>query len=302
MISMNITSPPSSLEQTNFVLEDWGTNLSDSSIEFSFRTCSVAMEANGLGCGCGLEVVFPGLPSSCSTITGPLLGKNEQTKLGESPALEVHEYEAFPRHAANSRTIRDDQKRMKKVLKSCQELKNKAGGTFSNQFTVTHSWREIVRLTFSELASVHTPERVLFEIESSKKSLPASNNTFNGLKQASKSLIHQSPRGIFINQSKYPLEILKKHRLDKCDSIGTPMATKPKLDADLSETPFHQTRYQSMIGSLMYLTSNIPDFVQALTDMFKKALSQERFEYLAGRFGMRCLTPLELEVLANGFA
>ncbi|GKA38254.1 copia protein [Tanacetum coccineum] len=46
--------------------------------------------------------------------------------------------------------------------------------------------------------------------------------------------IHQSTRGIFINQSKYALEILKKHGMDKCDSIGTPMATSPKLDADLS--------------------------------------------------------------------
>ncbi|GJS68862.1 hypothetical protein Tco_0683427 [Tanacetum coccineum] len=61
---MNITSPSSPLEQTNFVLEDWGTSPSDSSIEISFRTCSVAMEANGSGYGCGLELVFPRLPSS----------------------------------------------------------------------------------------------------------------------------------------------------------------------------------------------------------------------------------------------
>ncbi|GJR42776.1 gag-pol polyprotein [Tanacetum coccineum] len=46
--------------------------------------------------------------------------------------------------------------------------------------------------------------------------------------------IHQSPRGIFINQAKYALEILKKHGMEKGQSIGTPMATKPKLDADLS--------------------------------------------------------------------
>ncbi|GJS00894.1 retrovirus-related pol polyprotein from transposon TNT 1-94 [Tanacetum coccineum] len=45
--------------------------------------------------------------------------------------------------------------------------------------------------------------------------------------------IHQSPRGIFINQAKYTLEILKKHGMEKGQSIGTPMATKPKLDADL---------------------------------------------------------------------
>ncbi|GJX45324.1 retrovirus-related pol polyprotein from transposon TNT 1-94 [Tanacetum coccineum] len=73
--------------------------------------------------------------------------------------------------------------------------------------------------------------------------------------------IHQSPRGIFINQDKYTLEILKKHGMDKCDSIGTPMATKPKLDADLSGTPVDQTNYGSMIGSLMYLTSSRPDLV-----------------------------------------
>nr|GEW86013.1 Gag-Pol polyprotein [Tanacetum cinerariifolium] len=49
------------------------------------------------------------------------------------------------------------------------------------------------------------------------------------------------PRGIFINQAKYALEILKKHGMDKCDSIGTPMATKPKLDADLSGTLIDKT-------------------------------------------------------------
>ncbi|GKA41825.1 retrovirus-related pol polyprotein from transposon TNT 1-94, partial [Tanacetum coccineum] len=53
--------------------------------------------------------------------------------------------------------------------------------------------------------------------------------------------IHQSPRGIFINQVTYALEILKKHGVGKCDSIGTPMATKPKLDADLSGTVVDQT-------------------------------------------------------------
>ncbi|GKB42646.1 copia-type pol polyprotein, partial [Tanacetum coccineum] len=63
--------------------------------------------------------------------------------------------------------------------------------------------------------------------------------------------------------AKYALEILKKHGMDKCDSIGTPMATKPKLDADLSGTPVDQTKYRSMIGSLMYLTSSRPDLVQA---------------------------------------
>ncbi|GJV89155.1 retrovirus-related pol polyprotein from transposon TNT 1-94 [Tanacetum coccineum] len=76
--------------------------------------------------------------------------------------------------------------------------------------------------------------------------------------------IHQSPRGIFINQAKYTLEILKKHGMEKGQSIGTPMATKPKLDADLSGEPVDQTDYRSKIRSLMYLTSSRPDIVQAV--------------------------------------
>ncbi|GJX16948.1 retrovirus-related pol polyprotein from transposon TNT 1-94 [Tanacetum coccineum] len=77
--------------------------------------------------------------------------------------------------------------------------------------------------------------------------------------------IHQSPRGIFINQAKYALKILKKHGMEKGQSIGTPMATKPKLDVDLSGEPVDQTDYPSKIESLMYLTSSRPDIVQAVS-------------------------------------
>nr|GEV69989.1 retrovirus-related Pol polyprotein from transposon TNT 1-94 [Tanacetum cinerariifolium] len=47
-------------------------------------------------------------------------------------------------------------------------------------------------------------------------------------------------------------------------SIGTPMATKPKLDVDLSGNPVDQTDYLSKNRSLMYLTSSRPDIVQAV--------------------------------------
>nr|GEX01787.1 copia protein [Tanacetum cinerariifolium] len=75
--------------------------------------------------------------------------------------------------------------------------------------------------------------------------------------------IHQSPSGIFINQAKYTLEILHKQCMDKGQSIGTPMATIPKLDADLSGNPVDQTDYHSKIRSLMCLTSSRQDIVQA---------------------------------------
>ncbi|GJR88146.1 retrovirus-related pol polyprotein from transposon TNT 1-94 [Tanacetum coccineum] len=76
--------------------------------------------------------------------------------------------------------------------------------------------------------------------------------------------IHKSSRGIFINQAKYTLEILRKHGMEKGQSIGTPMATKPKLDADLSGKLIDQTDYRSKIVSLMHLTSSRQDIVQAV--------------------------------------
>nr|GEY26852.1 hypothetical protein [Tanacetum cinerariifolium] len=69
---------------------------------------------------------------------------------------------------------------------------------------------------------------------------------------------------IYVDGAKYALEILHKHGMEKGHSIGTPMATKPKLDADLSGNPVDQTDYRSKIGSLMYLTSSRPDIVQAV--------------------------------------
>ncbi|GJT36298.1 putative ribonuclease H-like domain-containing protein [Tanacetum coccineum] len=107
--------------------------------------------------------------------------------------------------------------------------------------------------------------------------------------------IHQSPRDIFINQAKYTLEILEKHGMKKCDCIGTPMATKPKLDAVLSGKLVDQTDYHSKIGSLMYLTSSRPDLVQAVcycaryqarpTEKHLKEVKRI-FQYLRGTINM----------------
>ncbi|GKF84828.1 retrovirus-related pol polyprotein from transposon TNT 1-94, partial [Tanacetum coccineum] len=71
--------------------------------------------------------------------------------------------------------------------------------------------------------------------------------------------ISQSPRGIFLNQSKYASEIIKKYGLLTSDSVDTPMVEKNKLDKDLQGTPVDATLYRDMIGSLMYLISSRPN-------------------------------------------
>ncbi|GJS48381.1 uncharacterized mitochondrial protein-like protein [Tanacetum coccineum] len=76
--------------------------------------------------------------------------------------------------------------------------------------------------------------------------------------------IHQSPVVSFINQAKICSEILKKHGMTSCDSIGTPMATLTHLMLTLCGlVAVDQTKYRSMVGALMYLTSSRPDIVHA---------------------------------------
>ncbi|GKC90599.1 retrovirus-related pol polyprotein from transposon TNT 1-94 [Tanacetum coccineum] len=76
--------------------------------------------------------------------------------------------------------------------------------------------------------------------------------------------ISQSPRGIFINQSKYALESLKKYGFESCDPVDTPMVEKSKLDEDKEGNAVDPSHYRGMIGTLLYLTASRPDLQFAI--------------------------------------
>nr|GEW21985.1 putative ribonuclease H-like domain-containing protein [Tanacetum cinerariifolium] len=127
--------------------------------------------------------------------------------------------------------------------------------------------------------------------------------------------IHQSPRGIFINQAKYAQEILIKHGMTSCDSIDygfhfekIPMYCDSKAAIAISCNPLQHSRTKHIDVRYHFIKEKVEKgivelfFVETeyqLADMFTKALSEDRFKYLIRRLGMRCLTPEELEVLAN---
>nr|GFB59387.1 uncharacterized mitochondrial protein AtMg00810-like [Tanacetum cinerariifolium] len=71
--------------------------------------------------------------------------------------------------------------------------------------------------------------------------------------------ISQSPRGIFINQSKYALGSLKKYGFESCDPVDTPMVEKSKLYEDKEGKAIDPLHYRGMIGTLLYLTASRPD-------------------------------------------
>nr|GFA33331.1 hypothetical protein [Tanacetum cinerariifolium] len=83
--------------------------------------------------------------------------------------------------------------------------------------------------------------------------------------------VNQFSNGIFINQSKYILDILKRFGMENCDRVPTPMVEQAKLKLDLVGKAVDHTYYRSMIGSLMYVTSSRPDIMFATSE----------FEYVA---------------------
>ncbi|GJS87231.1 retrovirus-related pol polyprotein from transposon TNT 1-94 [Tanacetum coccineum] len=82
-----------------------------------------------------------------------------------------------------------------------------------------------------------------------------------GVETSSSRVISQSPRGIFINQSKYALETLKKYGMESSDPVDTPMVEKSKLDEDTQGKAVDPTHYRGMVGTLMYLTASRLDLI-----------------------------------------
>nr|GEX48967.1 hypothetical protein [Tanacetum cinerariifolium] len=195
--------------------------------------------------------------------------------------------------------------------------------------------------------------------------------------------IHQSPRGIFINQAKYAQEILIKHVsrpdivhatcycaryqakptekhltvvkrifrylkdtinmglwylkdtgfeltafsnsdhagcLDSRKSTsggiqflgGDKLVTWSSKKQDCTSMSSAEAEYVSLsacYAQVLWMRTQLTDYgfhfdkipitEYQLADLFTKALSEDRFKYLVRRLGMRCLTPEELEVLAN---
>nr|GFB99175.1 copia protein [Tanacetum cinerariifolium] len=57
--------------------------------------------------------------------------------------------------------------------------------------------------------------------------------------------ISQNPRGIFINQSKYAIESLKKYGFESCDPVDTSMVEKSKLDEDKEGKSVDPSHYRA---------------------------------------------------------
>ena len=82
--------------------------------------------------------------------------------------------------------------------------------------------------------------------------------------------IQQNKNGIYITQSKYIKEILKKFGMEDSKPIGTLMSTGYKLSKNYDPKEVDQTTYRSMIGKLQYVVHTRLDIalVVGIVDRF----------------------------------
>ena len=73
--------------------------------------------------------------------------------------------------------------------------------------------------------------------------------------------IKQSKEGIFINQSKYIKDLLKKFEIENLKPMRIPISSTSKVDKDEIGKVMDITKYRYMIRSLLYLTTSRPDVI-----------------------------------------
>ncbi|XP_022635950.1 uncharacterized protein LOC111241580 [Vigna radiata var. radiata] len=75
--------------------------------------------------------------------------------------------------------------------------------------------------------------------------------------------VKQTKDGIFIHQSKYYNDLLKRFKMLDYKDVATPMATNCYLDLDEAGKGVNHRMYRGMIESLIYLTASRLDIMHS---------------------------------------
>ncbi|GJV09419.1 retrovirus-related pol polyprotein from transposon TNT 1-94 [Tanacetum coccineum] len=123
--------------------------------------------------------------------------------------------------------------------------------------------------------------------------------------------ISQSSKGIFLNQSKYALESLKKYGMESSDPVDTPMVEKSKMDEDPQGKAVDPTHYRGMVGTLMYLTASRPylTFVVCMCVRYQAKPTEKHlhtikriFKYLRGTINRGLWYPNDSSIALTAYA
>ena len=69
----------------------------------------------------------------------------------------------------------------------------------------------------------------------------------------------QTEEGIFLSQSKYACDLLRRFHMEDCKPAPSPFQSRVKLSATCTSLEVNATLYHQLVGSLLYLTHSRPD-------------------------------------------
>ena len=92
--------------------------------------------------------------------------------------------------------------------------------------------------------------------------------------------VARSKKGIVVSQQKYILDLLKETGMMGCRPANTPIDPNQKLQSEGKVDPVDTTRYQRLVGRLIYLSHTRPDiaFAISLVSQFTKSPHEEHLE------------------------
>ncbi len=93
----------------------------------------------------------------------------------------------------------------------------------------------------------------------------------------------RSSHGIFVNQRKYVLDLLRETGLENCKPTETPLDANQKLELAKPEEVVDVGKFQRLIGKLIYLSHTRPDiaFSVSMLSRFMHSPRQKHFEELS---------------------
>ena len=77
--------------------------------------------------------------------------------------------------------------------------------------------------------------------------------------------VRQCKGEIFISQEKYFEDLLIRFQMNNCKLVSTPVAFNEKVHSNDGAKKVDARNYQSLVGSLIYLTNTRPDIVQTVS-------------------------------------
>ncbi|KAK8919208.1 hypothetical protein KSP39_PZI021074 [Platanthera zijinensis] len=76
--------------------------------------------------------------------------------------------------------------------------------------------------------------------------------------------VARSQQGIFISQRKYTLDLLEETGMLGCAPVDTPIEANHRIDADTGGEKVDASKYQRLVGRLIYLSHTRPDITYAV--------------------------------------